>query len=70
MQHKGTIQLETERLLLRPFREADGDAMYRNWASDPEVTKYLMWPAHSSPEVSMAVTESKLIRRLLLKMGL
>lgn len=29
--------------------------MYYNWASDPEVTKYLTWPAHSSVEVSEAV---------------
>lgn len=58
MQHCGTQTIETERLILRQFRPEDADAMYRNWASDPEVTKYLMWPAHDSPEVSMAVTES------------
>ena len=26
--------------------------MFDNWASDPEVTKYLTWPAHSSVDVS------------------
>ena len=26
--------------------------MFRNWASDPEVTKYLTWPFHSSISVS------------------
>ena len=29
--------------------------MYRNWASDSEVTKYLTWPAHTSVEVSQSV---------------
>ena len=29
--------------------------MYKNWASDPEVTKYLMWPTHTSEEVSQKV---------------
>lgn len=31
---------------LRPFREADAEAMYRTWASDPEVTRYLTWEPH------------------------
>ena len=26
--------------------------MYRNWASDPEVTKFLTWSAHSSADVT------------------
>ena len=26
--------------------------MYKNWANDDEVTKYLTWPSHSSVEVS------------------
>ena len=46
MEHKGTKQIETERLLLRPFTMNDASAMYNNWASDEEVTRFLMWPAH------------------------
>ncbi len=57
MTHCGTQRIETERLLLRRFSIRDADAMFRNWASDPEVTKYLTWPAHSSAEVSRAVLE-------------
>ena len=52
MEHRGTLPLETSRLLLRPFRAADGEAMYRNWAKDPEVTRYLTWQPHAGPEVS------------------
>ncbi|MDE7219680.1 MAG: GNAT family N-acetyltransferase [Oscillospiraceae bacterium] len=55
MNHLGTKILKTDRLLLRPFELTDAEAMYRNWASDPEVTRFLTWPAHSSPEVSAKV---------------
>lgn len=56
--HKGTMTLETPRLLLRRCEKADAKAMYENWASDPEVTKYLTWPTHSSVAVSEMVLES------------
>ena len=55
MQHLGTRTLETERLILRPFTMEDAPAMYRNWGSDPEVTKYLTWPTHENVEVSEKV---------------
>ena len=55
MQHLGTLPLITDRLILRQFRVEDAEAMYRNWASDPEVTKYLMWPPHSDPSVTEAI---------------
>lgn len=55
MKHLGTRRIETERLVLRRFTLDDADAMYRNWASDPEVTKFLMWPTHSSVEVTKEV---------------
>ncbi|MDR2751906.1 MAG: GNAT family N-acetyltransferase [Clostridiales bacterium] len=48
MVHKGTVRLETQRLILRRFTEDDAQAMYDNWASDPEVSKYLTWPSHKS----------------------
>lgn len=46
--HQGTQRLETRRLILRPFVMEDAQAMYNNWASDPEVTRYLTWPTHPS----------------------
>lgn len=55
MNHCGTQRLETDRLILRRFEIADAQAMYRNWASDEEVTKYLTWPPHTSVDVSRAV---------------
>ena len=52
MKHVGTKPIESERILLRRFQPGDDVAMYKNWASDPEVTKYLMWPAHKDTSVS------------------
>ena len=46
MTHKGTCTLETKQLLLRRFTGNDAEAMFRNWANDPEVTKYLTWSPH------------------------
>ncbi|MBD5458174.1 MAG: GNAT family N-acetyltransferase [Lachnospiraceae bacterium] len=55
MNHKGTILLETNRLILRKFVIEDSEAMYNNWASEDEVTKFLTWPTHSDVEVTRAV---------------
>ena len=53
----GTQMIKTERLTLRRFYIEDAQAMYRNWASSREVTKYLPWPAHENLEVTKAVLE-------------
>ena len=56
--HKGTQTIETSRLILRRAIREDAAPMFRNWASDPEVTKFLTWPAHSSIAVSEMVIGS------------
>ena len=58
MNHKGTVTLETEQLILRRFTIDDAEAMFKNWASDDEVTKYLTWPAHTDVSVSQTVIGS------------
>lgn len=50
--HKGTQKLETKRLILRRAMTEDAQPMYENWASDPEVTKYLTWPAYTSSDMA------------------
>lgn len=40
--------LEDDMIRLRAFARADAPAMFRNWASDDEVTRYLRWPSHRS----------------------
>jgi len=49
LNHKGTVTIETIRLNLRRFRPDDADDMFRNWASDPEVCKYLSWGPYTDP---------------------
>ncbi|MDO6992781.1 GNAT family N-acetyltransferase [Brachyspira innocens] len=48
MEHRGTVELENERLLLRKFRLDDAYDMYNNWANDDDVTKYLTWKTYKS----------------------
>ncbi|MGL5084675.1 MAG: hypothetical protein ACRC68_02980 [Clostridium sp.] len=52
MNHIGTVEIETERLLLRKFLENDVLSSYNNWTSDEKVTEFLRWEAHSSIEVT------------------
>ena len=38
--------IKTERLRLRKAKLADADAIFRQYAQDPEVTRYVSWRAH------------------------
>lgn len=58
MKHYGTQRIETDRLILRRYVIEDADAMYKNWASDSEVTKFLIWQPHSSVDVSRGIIEN------------
>lgn len=55
MNHIGTQTIETNRLILRRFELSDAQAMFDNWASDGEVTKYLTWLAHADVSVTESV---------------
>ena len=57
MHHQGTVKIETDRLILRRFKIEDANVMYRNWASDDEVTQYLTWPTHADANVTRGVIE-------------
>ena len=46
--------METDRIILRPWRESDADTLYQ-WASDPEVGPKAGWPPHGSVEESLEV---------------
>ena len=45
---------ETDRILLRPWRESDAEALFK-FASDPEVGPRAGWPPHKSVEESLEV---------------
>ena len=55
LNHVGSVRIETERLILRSTSITDAEQMFNNWASDPEVTKYLMWETHSDVEVTKSI---------------
>lgn len=57
LNHQGTVQLETERLILRRFEKNDAICMYKNWASKPEVTKYVTWFPHKSVEETQQIID-------------
>lgn len=58
MKHIGTIALETKRLSLRRFTIEDAPAMFQNWASNPNVTKFLRWPPHEDVSITKMVLEN------------
>ena len=45
---KAPETLETARLWLRRPRAADAEAIFRRYAADPAVTRFLAWPTHRS----------------------
>ena len=58
LNHVGSRTLKTTRLVLRPFYLSDAQAMFDNWASNSDVTKFMMWPTHKSVEVTQNILES------------
>ena len=57
LNHSGTQTLSTERLTLRAFCALDAAPMYKNWASNPDVTKFLTWDVHPNVEASKEIIE-------------
>ncbi|HIS02541.1 MAG TPA: GNAT family N-acetyltransferase [Candidatus Pullichristensenella avicola] len=55
--HVGTVALVTPRLALRRLRMEDAGDMFRNWAGDAQVARYVTWQAHRSEEDSRAFLE-------------
>ena len=47
MKHSGTVNLETERLILRPLTMNDAEAAHKNWMGDENVTEFLRWKTHA-----------------------
>ncbi len=57
MNHKGIIEIETERLILRGFKKEDAPLMFKNWANDERVTKYLRWTPHKNVDLTYMLCE-------------
>ena len=46
------MQFETQRLIIRKPVIEDAEDIFRNYAQDPDVTKYLIWRPHARVEVT------------------
>ncbi len=53
------MTLETERLILRPWKEDDAESLYK-YAKNPEVGPMAGWPVHTSVENSREIIKSVL----------
>ncbi len=42
-----TPTLETDRLILRTFKQEDATNVFECWESDPDVAKYMFWTSHN-----------------------
>ena len=51
------MTLETERLILRPWKEDDAESLYK-YAKNPEVGPIAGWPVHTSVENSREIIKS------------
>ena len=54
-------RIETERLVLRMPVAADAEAIDRNYARDPEITRYLTWRPNTSVEQAQEFVAASLI---------
>lgn len=52
LNHCGTVKLETERLILNRITTDMAEQMYKNFAGDERVSRYMSWEFHSVDEVS------------------
>lgn len=55
MKHLGTVQIVTDRLILRKFNVSDSQALFNNWANDLEVTKFLTWLPLTTLETAVSI---------------
>lgn len=53
------MTLETQRLLLRPWEDADAEILYQ-WASDPDLGPRAGWPPHTGVENTLEIIRGPL----------
>lgn len=59
MEHKGTVRIETERLVLKRHVLEDAEIMFKNWVAEKEVTKFMSWQPHKNVEETRNVLRRK-----------
>ena len=61
--HKGTKQLSTVRLTLRPFAPQEAESCLRNWAADEEIYRYLSAQPQTADGVGVVILRRRGLRR-------
>ena len=56
----GTIELRTERLLLRRYRPEDAAALYRKFGCDPEIARYTGWNPYETEEMTRKTVRDRI----------
>jgi len=46
--------LESRRIISRPAKITDADAIFNNWTSDPDVSHFMRWNTHASIDETVA----------------
>ena len=54
----GTIELWTERIILRRYRPEDADDLYRYLGTDPAMYEYSGWNPYATPEMARETVQS------------
>lgn len=58
LNHKGTVEIDTERLILKRLNICDAQEMFDNWASSEKIAGYMSWDAYKTvDEVRKNLTE-------------
>ncbi|NLX82672.1 MAG: DUF386 family protein [Clostridiales bacterium] len=55
LNHQGTRELRTKRLVLRQYRVEDAQEVFDNWCSDPRVADRVTWHPHSNVSFTEAL---------------
>lgn len=58
----GTQTIETRRLILRKMELTDAEYIFKNWTSDPLVSRYVSWDKHETLEQTKKYVEYKVNR--------
>lgn len=49
--------LETERLILREFRNSDAESLYNTYGTDKEITRYMLWKNYETIDDAIKVID-------------
>lgn len=57
LKHMGTVDLKTDRFILRRFQPEDLHDVYENWSSDYDSAKYNAWSVHENEAITKSYLE-------------